>query len=98
MLRRYFGLRSFSTLYGLVYSAYAVAGATAPLILGHVYDVTGSYTGTFSIFCAVTLLAAVAMFALPAYRFTAFAAISEDAPAGAAPTVTPNHGAAYENP
>jgi MFS family permease len=98
MLRRYFGLRSFSTLYGLVYSGYAVAGATAPLVLGHVYDVTGSYTGTFSIFCAVTILAAVAMFALPAYRFTAFAAISEDAPAGAAPPITPNHGAAYENP
>ena len=72
MLRRYFGLRSFSTLYGLVYSAYAVTGAVAPLILGHVYDTTGSYTGTFNIFCAVTGLAAFAMFALPAYRFTAF--------------------------
>ncbi|HEX4005646.1 MAG TPA: MFS transporter [Acidobacteriaceae bacterium] len=74
MLRRYFGLRSFSTLYGLVYSAYAVAGATAPLVLGHYYDVTGSYSGLFNVFCGVTLVAAFAMFALPAYRYTAFAA------------------------
>jgi MFS family permease len=77
MLRRYFGLRSFSTLYGLIYSAYAVAGAIAPLILGHVYDATGSYTGTFNIFCTVTILAAFAMVALPAYRFTAFDAHAE---------------------
>jgi MFS family permease len=78
MLRRYFGLRSFSSLYGLVYSAYAVTGAVAPLILGHVYDTTGSYTGTFNIFCGVTMLAALAMLALPAYRFTAFDAHAAD--------------------
>jgi MFS family permease len=78
MLRRYFGLRSFSTLYGLVYSAFAVTGAVAPLILGHVYDTTGSYTGTFNIFCAITTIAAFAMFALPAYRFTAFDALAAD--------------------
>ena len=78
MLRRYFGLRAFSSLYGLVYSAYAVAGAVAPLVVGHVYDTTGTYTRTFNIFCAVTVLAAIAMFALPAYRFTAHAAFTDE--------------------
>ena len=53
MLKRYFGLRSFSTLYGLIYSVFAVAGATTSLLLGHIYDVTGSYTGILSIFSAV---------------------------------------------
>ena len=71
MLRRYFGLRSFSTLYGMVYSTFAVAGAIAPLVLGHVYDVTGSYTGILNVFCSVTLVASVAMFALPRYRYAA---------------------------
>ena len=80
MLRRYFGLRSFSTLYGMVYSAFAVAGATAPLILGHYYDKTGSYTGLFNVFCAVTLVAALAMLALPKYRFTAFDARAGEGP------------------
>jgi MFS family permease len=69
MLRRYFGLRAFSTLYGLVYTFFAVAGAVAPLIVGHIYDATGSYTGILNIFCAATLIGAFAMFALPAYRY-----------------------------
>jgi MFS family permease len=71
MLRRYFGLRSFSTLYGLVYTFFAVAGAVAPLIVGHIYDATGSYTRILNIFCAATLMGAFAMFALPAYRYVA---------------------------
>lgn len=71
MLRRYFGLRSFSTLYGMVYSTFAVAGAIAPLVLGHMYDKTGSYTGILNVFCAVTLIASVAMLALPKYRYAA---------------------------
>jgi MFS family permease len=78
MLRRYFGLRSFSTLYGLIYTVFAVSGAIAPLIVGHIYDTTGSYTGILNIFCAVTLIAAVAMFALPAYRFVTSATLPKD--------------------
>jgi len=71
MLRRYFGLRSFSMLYGMVYSTFAVAGAIAPLVLGHIYDRTGSYTGILNAFCSVTLVASVAMLALPSYRYAA---------------------------
>lgn len=73
MLRRYFGLRSFSTLYGMIYSTYAVAGATAPLVVGHVYEKTGSYIGIFNVLCAVTLVASMAMLALPRYRYAAAA-------------------------
>jgi MFS family permease len=78
MLRRYFGLRSFSTLYGMVYSTFAVAGAIAPLVLGHIYDKTGSYTGILNIFCTVTLVASVAMLALPAYRYRADGPAAEE--------------------
>ena len=68
MLKRYFGLRSFSTMYGLVYTAYALAGAVAPMILGHIYDVTGSYVWIVSILSGFTAAAAFCMLALPAYR------------------------------
>ncbi len=68
MLKRYFGLRSFSTLYGLIYSVFAVAGATAPLLLGHIYDISGSYTGILSILSGITMIVALSMLALPAYR------------------------------
>src|ERR1039458_7788696 len=44
LLTRYFGLRSFSTLYGFTWTAYAIAGAIGPLLMGMAFDVTGSYT------------------------------------------------------
>ncbi len=69
MLKRYFGLRSFSTLYGLIYTVYAAAGAISPLILGRIYDMTGSYTRIVSIFAGFTVAAALCMLALPVYRF-----------------------------
>jgi MFS family permease len=69
MLKRYFGMQSFSTMYGLTYSVYAVAGGTAPLLLGYIYDATGSYTHILSIFSVVSACVAIAMLALPAYRY-----------------------------
>jgi MFS family permease len=69
MLRRYFGMRSFSTLYGFVYSGFAVSGAIAPLLLGYLYDKTGSYTGILSIFSSATAIAAFGMLLLPPYRY-----------------------------
>ncbi len=98
MLRRYFGLRSFSTLYGLVYTVFAVAGAFAPLIVGHFYDATGSYTGILNIFCTATLIGAIAMFALPAYRFVARASeLAEAATTASDSLLIQAKGIAFEN-
>jgi MFS family permease len=98
MLRRYFGLRSFSTLYGLIYTVFAVSGAVAPLIVGHIYDATGSYTGILNIFCAATLIGAFAMFALPAYRYVARASEQESVEISVSDSLlTQAKGAAVEN-
>jgi predicted MFS family arabinose efflux permease len=43
MLSKYFGLRSFATLYGFTWTAYAIAGAIGPILMGRVFDLTGSY-------------------------------------------------------
>ncbi len=43
LLSRYFGLRSFSTLYGFTWTAYACAGAVGPILMGKAFDATGSY-------------------------------------------------------
>jgi len=97
MLRRYFGLRSFSTLYGLVYSGFAVAGAIAPLLLGRIYDKTGSYTVILSIFSGVTIVAAVSMLLLPAYRYAAHSAVQGSSIASASESVlTTETGASLE--
>jgi len=38
---RYFGLKSFSTLYGFTWTAYAIAGAVGPIVMGRAFDATG---------------------------------------------------------
>ncbi|MBZ5513646.1 MAG: MFS transporter [Acidobacteriia bacterium] len=67
LLTRYFGLRAFSTLYGVTWSFYAVAGAMGPVILGRAYDSTGSYTSLLTVLALCTTLAAALMFLLPRY-------------------------------
>jgi predicted MFS family arabinose efflux permease len=43
LLARYFGRKHFSVLYGLTWTAYAIGGATGPMVIGHFYDRAGSY-------------------------------------------------------
>jgi predicted MFS family arabinose efflux permease len=67
LLTRYFGLRSFSTLYGFTWTAYAVAGAMGPVAMGKVFDATGSYAKYLTIMAALTLGAGALMLLMPAY-------------------------------
>ena len=67
LLTRYFGLRSFSTLYGLTWTFYAGAGAIGPVILGRAFDLTGSYAALLSMLATALGLAATANLLLPRY-------------------------------
>jgi MFS family permease len=67
LLSRYFGLRAFSTLYGLTWTAYAVAGAIGPILLGRAFDLTGSYTSLLTMLSGSTLLSALLLMLLPRY-------------------------------
>jgi len=67
LLSRYFGLRSFSTLYGLTWTAYAVAGAIGPVLMGRAFDVTGSYETLLARLAIGTFLVAGLMLLLPSY-------------------------------
>jgi len=66
-LTRYFGLRAFSTLYGLTWTFYAVAGAIGPVILGRAFDLTGSYTPVLVALAVATAVAALLLILLPSY-------------------------------
>lgn len=68
LITRYFGLRSFSTLYGFTWTAYAIAGAIGPVIMGKAFDATGSYQILLSSLSVLTLLAGVLMLSLPRYK------------------------------
>jgi len=67
LLTRYFGLRAFSTLYGLTWTFYAAAGAIGPVILGRAFDATGSYASLLVLLAVALGLAAAANLLLPRY-------------------------------
>jgi MFS family permease len=67
LLTRYFGLRAFSTLYGLTWTFYAVAGAIGPIVLGRAFDLTGSYAPVLLALAGATAIAAVLLILLPYY-------------------------------
>ncbi|MGD0569182.1 MAG: MFS transporter [Candidatus Sulfotelmatobacter sp.] len=67
LLTRYFGLRAFSTLYGLTWTFYAAAGAIGPVILGRAFDATGSYASLLILLAAALGLAAATNLLLPRY-------------------------------
>jgi MFS family permease len=67
LLTRYFGLRAFSTLYGLTWTFYAAAGSIGPVILGRAFDATGSYASLLVLLAAALGLAAATNLLLPRY-------------------------------
>jgi MFS family permease len=67
LLTRYYGLKSFSMLYGLTWTFYAVAGAIGPILMGKAFDMTGSYEALLARLALSTLAVATLMLFLPRY-------------------------------
>ena len=67
ILSRYFGLRAFAMLYGFTWTAYAIAGAIGPVLMGWVFDAVGSYETLLIVLAGSTLGAAALMQLLPRY-------------------------------
>jgi sugar phosphate permease len=55
----FFGLRSFATIYGIVYMSSALGSALGPLAAAYVYDVTGTYRVAFAVCVGAGLLASL---------------------------------------
>jgi len=67
LLSRYFGFRSFSTLYGFTWTSYAIAGAIGPVLMGGAFDASASYQVFLVKLSAMTLASAGLMLFLPRY-------------------------------
>ncbi len=68
LIARYFGRKHFAALYGLTWTAYAVGGATGPIVVGHFYDRAGSYQPSLIGALALTCVAGSALcLLLPRY-------------------------------
>jgi predicted MFS family arabinose efflux permease len=61
LLASYFGRKHFSVLYGLTWTAYAIGGATGPLVIGRLYDRACGYQPRFIVGLAWMALLAAAI-------------------------------------
>ncbi len=52
----YYGMKNFGTNYGVLYTAWGIAGAIGPVIAGWVVDATGTYTLAYTISAALMAL------------------------------------------
>jgi MFS family permease len=64
MLARYYGMRAYGSLYGLLFGAFMLAGGTGPLVMGWAYSMTGSYDASLIAFEASVAVAVVLMLVL----------------------------------
>jgi len=67
---RFFGLKSFSAIYGALFSAAWIAGGIGPLTMGWSFDTLGSYSAALMAFQCALVVAIVLVATLPRYRFT----------------------------
>jgi MFS family permease len=66
---RYFGLRSFGAIYGLVFACFGLSAGLGAYLMGVAFDATGSYALPLTLFCVATLIGAALMMRLGPYRY-----------------------------
>jgi OFA family oxalate/formate antiporter-like MFS transporter len=83
----YYGVRNLGVNYGLMFTAFGVAGVTGPYLAGKIRDVSGSYHNSFLICAGMLLVGAVLAFLLRAPSTPSVSSVApsgEDATAGKA--------------
>ncbi len=71
LISRYFGLASFSEIYGYAFTAYALAGALGPLLMGWSFDRFHSYSTALLGLAVAMLTGAAVLASLPRYPMLA---------------------------
>ena len=64
----YYGMKNFGTNYGVLYTAWGIAGAIGPVIASAVVDATGSYNGSYYISAGLLLFTLILSFLLVPIR------------------------------
>ncbi len=65
---RYFGMRSYTQIYALLYGCFAFGAGFGPAVFGWSFDKTGSYSAVLMASCIGLILGAFAFLALGRYR------------------------------
>jgi predicted MFS family arabinose efflux permease len=74
MTARYFGMRSYSAIYGLLYGFFTLGSGFAPSIFGHSFDMSGTYAHVLHAAAGLTFLGALLLLTLGRYPDTAYTA------------------------
>jgi cyanate permease len=65
---RYFGMRAFGRIYGLLYGLYLIGAGLSAALYGSIYDATGSYTPTLYFAALTVLFSGLLFLALPRFQ------------------------------
>ncbi|MBU2980036.1 MFS transporter [Alteromonas sp. C1M14] len=68
LIARYFGMKSYSTIYGFVYGAFALGAGIGPMTFGIIFDKTKSYDSIMIFSMTVMLIGATLLLLLGKYR------------------------------
>lgn len=64
---RYFGLKNYGVLYGIMYSLFGIGSALGPALMGYLFDSWGSYHTALWTTTALLFCSAIGMLTLPAF-------------------------------
>lgn len=70
LIARYFGLRIYGVLYGLMYTAFMLGASISQMIASMVFDLTGNYTGYLYLASIALVIGAGAALRLPRFGST----------------------------
>ncbi len=69
MVARYFGMRSYTAIYGVLYVFFAVGAGVGPYVFGWCFDRTGSYRSILDVAFCVLIASGLSFLALGRYRY-----------------------------
>lgn len=64
---RYFGLRHFGEIYGILFGSLLIGTSIGPLVFGWSFESSGSYTSILWVAAVIVAVSAIITLALPAY-------------------------------
>lgn len=68
LIARYFGMKSYSTIYGFIYATFALGAGVGPMVFGIIYDKTQSYNSILLFSLVILLIGAAMLLTLGKYR------------------------------
>jgi sugar phosphate permease len=71
LMTRFFGLKAYASIYGLLVGIQAVFASWAPIAVGRIYETTHSYRLGYEAWAVAAFIASLIYLILPRYRFSA---------------------------